>query len=168
MEVTLTVNGTAHTVDIEPRELLVHVLREELRLTGTHIGCDTTSCGACTVLYDGVPVKSCTLFGVQAEGVEITTVEGLLTAAGLDPMQAAFKEHHGLQCGFCTPGMMLVGKALIERNPAPSDDDVRNAIGGNICRCTGYMNIVKAIQAAAAASQQAAPVETGAPEPANA
>ncbi len=168
MEVTLTVNGTAHTVDIEPRELLVHVLREELRLTGTHIGCDTTSCGACTVLYDGVPVKSCTLFGVQAEGVEITTVEGLLTAAGLDPMQAAFKEHHGLQCGFCTPGMMLVGKALIERNPAPSDDDVRNAIGGNICRCTGYMNIVKAIQAGAAASRQTAPVGKGTPEPANA
>jgi carbon-monoxide dehydrogenase small subunit len=168
MEVTLTVNGTAHTVDIEPRELLVHVIREDLRLTGTHIGCDTTSCGACTVLYDGMPVKSCTLFGVQAEGVEITTVEGLLTAAGLDPMQAAFKEHHGLQCGFCTPGMMLVGKSLLERNPEPSDDDVRDAIGGNICRCTGYMNIVKAIQAAAAANQQAAPDEAGAPEPANA
>jgi carbon-monoxide dehydrogenase small subunit len=168
MEVTLTVNGTAHTVDIEPRELLVHVIREDLRLTGTHIGCDTTSCGACTVLYDGMPVKSCTLFGVQAEGVEITTVEGLLTAAGLDPMQAAFKEHHGLQCGFCTPGMMLVGKSLLERNPEPSDDDVRDAIGGNICRCTGYMNIVRAIQAAAAANQQAAPDEAGAPEPANA
>ncbi|HJR98168.1 MAG TPA: (2Fe-2S)-binding protein [Actinomycetota bacterium] len=168
MEVTLTVNGTEHTVDIEPRELLVHVIREDLRLTGTHIGCDTTSCGACTVLYDGTPVKSCTLFGVQAEGVEITTVEGLLTAAGLDPMQAAFKEHHGLQCGFCTPGMMLVGKSLLERNPAPSDDDVRDAIGGNICRCTGYMNIVKAIQAAAAASQPAASTEAGAPEPANA
>jgi carbon-monoxide dehydrogenase small subunit len=151
MEVTITVNGTPHTLDIEPRELLVHVLREELRLTGTHIGCDSTSCGACTVLYDGTPVKSCTMFGVQADGVEVTTVEGLLTAAGLDPMQAAFKEHHGLQCGFCTPGMMLVGKRLIEENPAPSDDDVRNAIGGNICRCTGYMNIVKAIQAAAAA-----------------
>jgi aerobic carbon-monoxide dehydrogenase small subunit len=151
MEVTITVNGTPHTLDIEPRELLVHVLREELRLTGTHIGCDSTSCGACTVLYDGMPVKSCTMFGVQADGVEITTVEGLLTAAGLDPMQAAFKEHHGLQCGFCTPGMMLVGKRLIEENPAPSDDDVRNAIGGNICRCTGYMNIVKAFQAAAAA-----------------
>jgi carbon-monoxide dehydrogenase small subunit len=102
------------------------------------------------VLYDGMPVKSCTLFGVQADGVEITTVEGLLTAAGLDPMQAAFKEHHGLQCGFCTPGMMLVGKALIERNPAPDDDEVRTAISGNICRCTGYMNIVTAIQAAAA------------------
>jgi carbon-monoxide dehydrogenase small subunit len=166
MEVTITVNGTAHTLDIEPRELLVHVLREELRLTGTHIGCDSTSCGACTVLYDGMPVKSCTMFGVQADGVEITTVEGLLTAAGLDPMQAAFKEHHGLQCGFCTPGMMLVGKRLIEENPAPSDDDVRNAIGGNICRCTGYMNIVKAIQAAAAAG--AATPAADAAQPANA
>ena len=156
MEVTITVNGTAHTLDIEPRQLLVHVIREELRLTGTHIGCDSTSCGACTVLYDGTPVKSCTLFGVQADGVEITTVEGLLTAAGLDPMQAAFKEHHGLQCGFCTPGMMLVGKALVEENADPSDDEVRDAISGNLCRCTGYMNIVKAIQAAAEA--QGAPV----------
>ena len=156
MEVTITVNGTAHTLDIEPRQLLVHVIREELRLTGTHIGCDSTSCGACTVLYDGTPVKSCTLFGVQADGVEITTVEGLLTAAGLDPMQAAFKEHHGLQCGFCTPGMMLVGKALVDENSDPSDDEVRAAISGNLCRCTGYMNIVKAIMAAAEA--QGAPV----------
>jgi carbon-monoxide dehydrogenase small subunit len=159
MEVTITVNGTAHTVDIEPRQLLVHVIREELRLTGTHIGCDSTSCGACTVLYDGMPVKSCTLFGVQADGVEITTVEGLLTAAGLDPMQAAFKEHHGLQCGFCTPGMMLVGKALIERNPAPDDDEVRTAISGNICRCTGDMNIVTAIQAAAEEQAAAPPAD---------
>jgi carbon-monoxide dehydrogenase small subunit len=165
MEVTITVNGTARTLDIEPRLLLVHVLRENLRLTGTHIGCDSTSCGACTVLYDGTPVKSCTLFGVQADGVEITTVEGLLTAAGLDPMQAAFKEHHGLQCGFCTSGMMLVGKSLIGKNPAPDDDEVRSAIGGNICRCTGYMNIVKAIQAAAAERTAAA---TPAAEPANA
>ena len=156
MEVAITVNGTAHTLDIEPRQLLVHVIREELRLTGTHIGCDSTSCGACTVLYDGTPVKSCTVFGVQADGVEITTVEGLLTAAGLDPMQAAFKEHHGLQCGFCTPGMMLVGKALVEENSDPSDDEVRDAISGNLCRCTGYMNIVKAIMAAAEA--QGAPV----------
>jgi carbon-monoxide dehydrogenase small subunit len=169
MEVTITVNGTAQTVDVEPRQLLVHTLRDELRLTGTHIGCDTTSCGACTVLLDGVPVKSCTVFGVQADGREVTTVEGLLTAAGLDPMQEAFKEHHGLQCGYCTPGMMLVGKALVERNPAPSDDDVRSAIGGNICRCTGYMNIVKAIQAAAAAQSGAAAADPGAqPEPATA
>jgi carbon-monoxide dehydrogenase small subunit len=168
MDVTITVNGTAETVDIEPRQLLVHTLRDELRLTGTHIGCDSTSCGACTVLLDGTPVKSCTMFGVQADGREITTVEGLLTAAGLDPMQEAFKEHHGLQCGYCTPGMMLVGKALIERNPAPSDDDVRSAIGGNICRCTGYMNIVAAIQAAAAASAAGSPAVAAAAQPANA
>jgi carbon-monoxide dehydrogenase small subunit len=149
METTITVNGTAHTVDLEPRRLLVHVIREDLGLTGTHIGCDTTGCGACTVLMDGVPVKSCTLFGVQADGRDITTVEGLAGAAGLHPIQAAFKEHHGLQCGYCTPGMMLVGAALIEKNPTPSDDDVRWAISGNTCRCTGYMNIVEAIQAAA-------------------
>ena len=152
MQVTLTVNGTEHTVDIEPRLLLVHLIREELELTGTHIGCDTTSCGACTVLLDGTPVKSCTLFGVQAEGRSITTVEGLMDGAVLHPIQAAFKEHHGLQCGYCTPGMMLVGAALLEENPDPSDDDVRHAISGNICRCTGYMNIVAAIRAAAQAN----------------
>jgi len=152
MEVTLTVNGAEHTVDVEPRLLLVHLIREELALTGTHIGCDTTSCGACTVLLDGTPVKSCTLFGVQAEGRSITTVEGLLQGGALAPIQAAFKEHHGLQCGYCTPGMMLVGSALIEENRDPSDDDVRHAISGNICRCTGYMNIVAAIQAAAKAT----------------
>ena len=159
MQITVTVNGAERTLDVEPRRLLVHVIREDLALTGTHIGCDSTSCGACTVLYDGVPVKSCTLFGVQADGREITTVEGLLTAAGLDPMQAAFKEHHGLQCGYCTPGMMLVGKVLIESNDDPSDDEVRQAIGGNLCRCTGYMNIVKAIQAAAAERRQPAAAE---------
>ena len=153
MQITVTVNGAEHSLDVEPRTLLVHLIREDLGLTGTHIGCDSTSCGACTVLYDGQPVKSCTLFGVQADGREITTVEGLLTASGLDPMQEAFKEHHGLQCGYCTPGMMLVGKALIQGNDDPDDDEVRQAIGGNICRCTGYMNIVKAIQAAAAASR---------------
>ncbi|MFM7718559.1 MAG: (2Fe-2S)-binding protein [Actinomycetota bacterium] len=150
MEISITVNGTARTAEVEPRTLLVHVLRENLGLTGTHIGCDTTSCGACTVLLDGVPVKSCTMFGVQADGRSVTTVEGLEGAEGLDPIQAAFKEHHALQCGYCTPGMMLVGKALIEENPTPSDEDVRWAISGNICRCTGYMNILKAIQAAAA------------------
>ena len=156
MEVTFTVNGAEKSVDVEPRRLLVHVLREDLSLTGTHIGCDTTSCGACTVLLDGVPVKSCTMFGVQAEGREITTVEGLAGADGPHAIQAAFKEHHGLQCGFCTPAMMLVGSALIEQNPDPSDEDVRWAISGNICRCTGYMNIVKSIRAAAEAAREPA------------
>ena len=155
MEIKVSVNGTQHAVDVEPRMLLAHVIREELGMTGTHIGCDTTSCGACTVLLDGVPVKSCTLFGVQADGREVTTVEGLMQGGALNPVQAAFKEEHGLQCGFCTPGMMLVGAALLEENPDPSDDDVRWAISGNICRCTGYMNIVKAIQAAAAATRDA-------------
>jgi carbon-monoxide dehydrogenase small subunit len=148
MQITVTVNGVERSADVEPRTLLVHFIRETLALTGTHIGCDTTSCGACTVLLDGVPVKSCTLFAGQADGVEITTVEGLMSAGQLHPIQAAFKEEHGLQCGFCTPGMMLTGKALLERNPLPSEQDVRWAISGNLCRCTGYMNIVKAIQAA--------------------
>ena len=132
MEVTVNVNGAERTADVEPRQLLVHMIREDFALTGTHIGCDTTSCGACTVLLDGVPVKSCTMFGVQADGRSVTTVEGLATAAGLDPIQAAFKEEHGLQCGFCTPGMMLVGSALIADNPDPTDDDVRWAISGQI------------------------------------
>jgi carbon-monoxide dehydrogenase small subunit len=149
MEISITVNGTTRTADVEPRMLLAHVIREEFELTGTHVGCDTTSCGACTVLLDGQPIKSCTMFGVQADGRSITTVEGLADAGGLDPIQAAFQEEHGLQCGFCTPGMMLVGAALLERDPDPSDDDIRWAISGNLCRCTGYMNIVKAIQAAA-------------------
>jgi carbon-monoxide dehydrogenase small subunit len=148
MQITVTVNGVERSADVEPRTLLVHFIRETLALTGTHIGCDTTSCGACTVLLDGVPVKSCTLFAGQADGVEITTVEGLMSAGQLHPIQAAFKEEHGLQCGFCTPGMMLTGKALLERNPLPSEQDVRWAISGNLCRCTGFMNIVKAIQAA--------------------
>lgn len=151
MEVKVNVNGTERSADVEPRRLLVHLIREEFELTGTHVGCDTTSCGACTVLLDGVPVKSCTMFGVQADGRSVTTVEGLAGPGGLHPIQAAFKEHHGLQCGFCTPGMMLTGAALIEQNPAPSDEDVRWAISGQICRCTGYTNIVKAIKAAAAA-----------------
>ncbi|HUL86299.1 MAG TPA: (2Fe-2S)-binding protein [Actinomycetota bacterium] len=153
MEATFTVNGAEHTVDVEPRMLLVHVIRDELGMTGTHVGCDTTSCGACTVLVDGTPVKSCTVFGVQADGREITTVEGL-GAGGLSAMQEAFKEEHGLQCGFCTPGMMLVATALLERNPDPSEEDVRWAISGNICRCTGYINIVAAIRAAAAAKAE--------------
>jgi len=148
MQITVTVNGVEHTADVEPRMLLVHFIRETLSLTGTHIGCDTTSCGACTVLYDGTPIKSCTMFAVQADGKEVTTVEGLLDGTNLHPIQAAFKEEHGLQCGFCTPGMMLTGKALLERNPSPTEEEVRWAISGNICRCTGYMNIVKAIQTA--------------------
>jgi carbon-monoxide dehydrogenase small subunit len=155
MQITVTVNGAERSADVEPRTLLVHFVRETLGLTGTHVGCDTTSCGACTVLLDGVPIKSCTMFAVQADGRAVTTVEGLLSNGQLHPIQAAFKEEHGLQCGFCTPGMMLVGTALLERNPSPSDEDVRWAISGNICRCTGYMNIVKAIQAAGA--QMSAP-----------
>jgi carbon-monoxide dehydrogenase small subunit len=148
MQITVKVNGADRSADVEPRLLLAHLIREEFGLTGTHVGCDTTSCGACTVLLDGQPVKSCTMFGVQADGREVTTVEGLLQDGRLHPIQAAFKEEHGLQCGFCTPGMMLTGSVLLADNPSPTDDEVRWAISGNICRCTGYMNIVKAIQAA--------------------
>ena len=155
MQITFTINGAEKTIDIEPRLLLVHAIRERLGFTGTHIGCDTSSCGACTVLLDGQPVKSCTMFGVQVDGREVTTVEGMMRADGLHPVQAAFKEHHGLQCGFCTPAMMLVGAALLEQNPNPSDEDVRWAISGNLCRCTGYTNIVKAIQAAGASTEPA-------------
>ena len=166
MEIKVNVNGTERTADIEDRLLLVHLIREVFELTGTHVGCDTSNCGACTVLVDGSPVKSCTVFGVQADGREVTTVEGLMDGAALNPVQAAFKEEHGLQCGYCTPGMMLVGAALIEENPEPSDDDVRWAISGNICRCTGYMNIVKAIQTAA--REKAAAAAAPAAEAANA
>jgi carbon-monoxide dehydrogenase small subunit len=153
MEITVTINGQARTSDVEPRKLLVDYIRTDAELTGTHIGCDTTSCGACTILLDGLPVKSCTVFAVQANGKSITTVEGLKQNGRLHPIQEAFKEHHGLQCGFCTPGMMLVGTALLDKNPDPSDDDVRWAISGNICRCTGYINIVKSIQGAGKAIQ---------------
>ena len=149
MQITVTVNGAAHTVDVEPRMLLVHLLREELELTGTHIGCDTSGCGACTVLLDGTPVKSCTMFGVQVDGREITTVEGLLEGGQPSPMQAAFKEHHGLQCGYCTPGMMLTSCALLARNKSPTETEIREAISGNLCRCTGYVHIVEAVLAAA-------------------
>ena len=148
MEITVTVNGTEHAADVEPRTLLVDFIRTDLALTGTHIGCDTTACGVCTVLLDGTPVKSCTVFAVQANGKSITTVEGLKQNGELHPIQAAFKEEHGLQCGFCTPAMMLVGSKLIEENPSPTDDEVRWAISGNLCRCTGYINIVKSIQRA--------------------
>ncbi len=149
MEIKVTINGTAQSAEVENRKLLVDFLRSDLGMTGTHIGCDTTSCGACTILLDGKPVKSCTMFAVQANGHELTTVEGLKQNGSLHPIQAAFKEEHGLQCGFCTPGMMMVGAALIEDNPDPTDDEVRWAISGNLCRCTGYMNIVKSIQTAA-------------------
>jgi aerobic carbon-monoxide dehydrogenase small subunit len=152
MEITVTINGTERTADVEPRLLLVHFIRDVAALTGTHIGCDSSSCGACTVLLDGTPIKSCTMFAVQADGREVTTVEGLMSDGQLHPIQAAFKEEHGLQCGFCTPGMMLVGKALLDRNPRPTEDEIRWEISGNICRCTGYMNIVKAIQTAGATS----------------
>jgi len=148
-QISVTVNGTSRPADVEPRLLLVHFLRGKLALTGTHIGCDTTSCGACTVLLDGTPIKSCTFLTVQADGREITTVEGLAQNGALHPLQEGFKEEHGLQCGFCTPGMLLVSKALLEANPSPSEEEIRWALSGNICRCTGYVNIVKAVQWAA-------------------
>jgi carbon-monoxide dehydrogenase small subunit len=148
-KITVLVNGRPRSGEVEARLLLVHFLRETLGLTGTHVGCDTTSCGACTVLLDGIPIKSCTFFAVQAEGREVTTVEGLAAGGKLHPIQEGFKEEHGLQCGFCTPGMMLVAKALLDENPSPSEEEVRWAISGNICRCTGYQNIVRSVQWAA-------------------
>jgi carbon-monoxide dehydrogenase small subunit len=148
--VTVTVNGAARSAEIETRLLLVHYLRETLGLTGTHIGCDTTSCGACTVLVDGTPVKSCTMFAVQVDGQEVTTVEGLAPPGGLSAVQEGFHEEHGLQCGFCTPGMMLTATALLASNPHPTEEEIRWALSGQICRCTGYTNIVKAVQHAAA------------------
>ena len=153
--VTVSVNGTERSAEVETRLLLAHFLRETLGLTGTHIGCDTTHCGACTVLLDGVPVKSCTVLAVQADGREITTVEGLTPAGGLHPIQEAFSAEHGLQCGFCTPGMMLTSVALLAENPDPTSEEIRWAISGNICRCTGYQNIVKAVQHAAATLKEA-------------
>jgi carbon-monoxide dehydrogenase small subunit len=153
--VTLTINGAAHTVEVEPRALLVHVLRDDLNLTGTHIGCDTSQCGACTVLIDDKAVKSCTVLAVQAEGTAITTIEGLGTPDRLHPLQAAFWEKHGLQCGFCTPGMILTAVDLLQSNPNPSESQIRHALEGNLCRCTGYQNIVEAIQSAAAALRAA-------------
>jgi aerobic carbon-monoxide dehydrogenase small subunit len=154
--VTVSVNGEPRSADVEPRLLLARFLRDTLGLTGTHMGCDTTNCGACTVLLDGVPVKSCTVLAVQADGRRVTTVEGLETPEGLHPMQAAFHEQHGLQCGFCTPGMMLTAIALLEENPDPSEEEIRWALSGNICRCTGYQNIVNAVRQAAGAMQKEA------------
>jgi aerobic carbon-monoxide dehydrogenase small subunit len=154
--VELTVNGERRSAEVEARMLLAHFLRESLGLTGTHIGCDTSSCGACTVLLDGIPVKSCTMFAVQARGRALTTVEGLEGTEGLHPMQQAFHEEHGLQCGFCTPGMMLSAIALLEDNPDPSEEEIRWGLSGNVCRCTGYENIVKSVQRAAATMREEA------------
>ena len=149
--VAITVNGARHELELEPRELLVYVLRERLGLTGTNVGCDTSSCGACTVLLDGESVKSCTLLGVQADGAEITTIEGLARNGELHPVQQAFHESHALQCGYCTPGMVLATVSLLAESPHPSEEEIRSALDGNLCRCTGYHNIVKAVQAAARA-----------------
>jgi aerobic carbon-monoxide dehydrogenase small subunit len=154
--VEATVNGEPRSAEVEPRLLLAHFLRETLGLTGTHIGCDTTSCGACTVLVDGIPVKSCTMFAVQAKGSEVTTVEGLAEGGQLHPIQEGFHTQHGLQCGFCTPGMMLTALALLREKPDPTEAEIRWAISGQICRCTGYQNIVKSVQYAAAKMKEPA------------
>lgn len=147
--ITVRVNGVDHTAAVEPRVLLTHFIRDVLGLTGTHIGCDTSSCGACTILLDGQSVKSCTLFAIQADGAEITTIEGLAQNGALHPVQEGFREEHGLQCGFCTPGMILAAVDLLKHNPSPSEAEIRHALEGNFCRCTGYHNIVKAVQHAA-------------------
>jgi aerobic carbon-monoxide dehydrogenase small subunit len=148
-QVSITVNGVEHVVELEPRELLVYVLRERLGLTGTNVGCDTSSCGACTVLLDGESVKSCTLLGVQVDGHEITTIEGLATNGKLHPVQEAFHEQHGLQCGYCTPGFIMATVSLLDETPNPTEKEIRHALEGNLCRCTGYHNIVRAVQTAA-------------------
>jgi aerobic carbon-monoxide dehydrogenase small subunit len=149
VRVRAVVNGEARESDVEARLLLVHYLREVLGLTGTHIGCDTSNCGACTVLVDGEAVKSCTVLAVQADGAELTTIEGMVRNGALHPLQEAFREHHGLQCGYCTPGMIMAAADLLERNPDPSEEEIRHGLEGNLCRCTGYHNIVKAVLAAA-------------------
>jgi carbon-monoxide dehydrogenase small subunit len=147
--ITVTVNGERHEREVEERELLVYFLREGLGLTGTNVGCDTSSCGACTVHLDGESVKSCTLLAVQADGAEVTTIEGLATEAGMHPMQTAFQENHALQCGYCTPGMIMAAVGLLNENPSPTEDEIRHGLEGNLCRCTGYHNIVKAVAAVA-------------------
>ncbi|MCU0396672.1 MAG: (2Fe-2S)-binding protein [Cyclobacteriaceae bacterium] len=149
-QITVTINGEAKTLNVEPRLLLVHLIRENLNMTGTHIGCDTSSCGACTVLMDGKAVKSCTVLAVQADGKSVTTVEGLATGNNLHPIQEAFKENHALHCGFCTPGMMMRAVELLDKNNNPTEEEIRWGISGNLCRCTGYNNIVRAIQYAGA------------------
>jgi carbon-monoxide dehydrogenase small subunit len=146
--VTITVNGAPRTAEVEPRTLLVHLLREHLNLTGTHVGCDTSNCGACTVWLDGEAVKSCTVLAVQADGRELTTIEGISENGDLHPMQQAFHENHALQCGYCTPGMVMTAIKLLEANPEPSDEEIRHGLEGNLCRCTGYENIVAAVRAA--------------------
>jgi len=159
--ITVTVNGETKSGDVEQRLLLVHFIRDNLGLTGTHIGCDTTHCGACTVMLDGMAVKSCTVFAVQADGCEVTTIEGMEKDGALDPLQEGFMEEHGLQCGFCTPGMIMSSKHLLDKNPNPTEDDIRWGISGNLCRCTGYQNIVKAVQYASDKLQET-PAEEGA------
>ena len=156
-QITVTVNGATERRDVEPRMLLVHLLRDELRLTGTHVGCDTSQCGACTVLLNGAAVKSCTVLAVQADGATVTTIEGVATNGQYHPMQTAFWEQHGLQCGFCTPGMIMASIELLKRTPNPSEEEIRHGLEGNICRCTGYHNIVKAVSAAAMMMQSQAP-----------
>ncbi|WP_448575234.1 (2Fe-2S)-binding protein [Thermomicrobium sp.] len=159
--ITVTVNGRTYTAEVEPRLLLVHFIRDVLDLTGTHIGCDTSSCGACTIIWNGRPVKSCTVFAVQADGTEILTVEGLERDGQLHPVQEGFWEEHGLQCGYCTPGMMMTAVALLAENPDPTEEEIRAAISGNLCRCTGYVNIVKAIQYAARKMRESATAGVG-------
>lgn len=172
MEITVTVNGQPYTRSVEPRLLLVHFLRDELGLTGTHWGCDTSNCGACVVLMDGAPVKSCTVLAVMADRHDIRTVEGLETSHGLDAVQEGFRAEHGLQCGFCTPGMMMTSRWLLDHNPTPSEDEIREALSGQLCRCTGYENIVRSVrwaaehEAAATAVSDAIP-EQGGPTPAH-
>jgi aerobic carbon-monoxide dehydrogenase small subunit len=146
--VTISVNGVSHTTGVEPRTLLVHFLREQLAMTGTHVGCDTSNCGACTVWLDGEAIKSCTVLAVQADGREVTTIEGIADGGEMHPMQRAFHEQHGLQCGYCTPGMVMAAIKLLEANPNPSDEQIRHGLEGNLCRCTGYQNIVAAVRAA--------------------
>ena len=153
MKVSMKVNGTAYEHDVEPRTLLVHHLRENLRLTGTHVGCDTSQCGACTIHVNGEAVKACTMFAVQADGSEVTTIEGLANEGELHPVQKAFHENHGLQCGYCTPGMIMASVEMLKNNPNPTEEEIRHGLEGNFCRCTGYHNIVKSIKAAAVSTQ---------------
>jgi aerobic carbon-monoxide dehydrogenase small subunit len=161
MNITITVNGTEHSAEVEPRTLLVHFIREQVGLTGTNIGCDTSSCGACTVHVDGLAVKSCTVLAAQADGSAVTTIEGLADADGtLHPMQEAFRQHHGLQCGYCTPGMVMAAVGLLDQNPNPTEREVRVGLEGNLCRCTGYHNIVKAVLAAASGDPSFEPTFT--------